>query len=63
MASGSSDKYIKIWSVNNNKLIQIHSFKAHEKEIRQVMWRPNYFNNSKIKSIVSCSEDGFVKFW
>ncbi len=55
MASGSSDKYIKIWSVKNNKLIQIHSFKAHEKEIRQVMWRPNYFNNSKIKSIVSCS--------
>lgn len=27
------------------------------------MWRPNYFNTAKKRSIVSCSEDGFVKFW
>lgn len=45
------------------KLEPVHKFKAHEKEIRQVMWKPNYFNTAKKRSIVSCSEDGFVKFW
>jgi hypothetical protein len=27
------------------------------------MWKPSYFSASKYRSIVSCSEDGFVKFW
>jgi hypothetical protein len=27
------------------------------------MWKPNYFNSSSFRNFVSCSEDGFVKFW
>ena len=36
---------------------------AHQAEIRQIMWKPNYFIQTPIKNLISCSEDGEVKCW
>lgn len=50
-----------MWRLENKKLINLCVEKAHDKQIREVQWKPNYFG--KEQYILSCGEDGFVKFW
>lgn len=63
MLSCSSDHSIKLWKLTNSKLKLLGTCeKAHEKHVRMVDWKSNYFNEEE-KTFVSCSEDHSVKIW
>lgn len=42
LVSGSSDACVKLWRLDNGKLIQLQKLRAHQRAIREVQWRSTY---------------------
>jgi len=54
VASGSSDKTIKLWDLNSNLK---HTFTGHQDEVTQVVFSPDD------KTLASSSKDKTIRFW
>lgn len=62
LASGSSDKTVKMWNIKTGKCI--HTFKGHTDRVNCVVWMEWVVNHSKkYNRIYSGSDDTTIKIW
>ena len=55
IASGSSDRSIKIWDIRSSRLLQ--HYDAHQESVNQVAFHPNG------RYLLSASNDSTIKIW
>ncbi|ETO00174.1 hypothetical protein RFI_37276, partial [Reticulomyxa filosa] len=61
ICSGSNDRTVRVWDVENNK--QIQSFKGHSSYLRCVKFSSYYYHNHRQNVICSSSDDSTIRFW
>ncbi|ETO31922.1 WD-repeat protein, partial [Reticulomyxa filosa] len=59
--SGSDDKTVRVWDVDNNK--QIQSFNGHSRNVSCVKFSLYHYYNSHRHVICSSSFDKTIRFW
>ena len=55
IASGSSDKSVKVWSVITN--LCLYTLEGHSKTITNISYIPD------MKQLISCSSDDTIRIW
>ncbi|ETO08911.1 hypothetical protein RFI_28476 [Reticulomyxa filosa] len=61
LCSGSSDKTVRVWDVENNK--QIQSFNRHLYAVYCVKFSPYHYYNNRCNIVCSSSFDKNIHFW
>ncbi|ETO04340.1 F-box and wd40 domain protein, partial [Reticulomyxa filosa] len=61
ICSGSDDKTVRVWDVNNNK--QIQSFCGHSYIVNCVKFSQYHYHNNHQSVICSSSHDRTIRFW
>ncbi|ETO06885.1 G-protein beta WD-40 repeats containing protein [Reticulomyxa filosa] len=61
ICSGSDDKTVRVWNVDNNK--QIQSFNGHSGIVYCVKFSPYHYHNHRQNIICSSSFDETIRFW
>ncbi|ETO01402.1 WD-repeat protein, partial [Reticulomyxa filosa] len=59
--SGSSDKTIRVWDINNNKQIQL--FNGHSSYVFCMKFSSYHYHNYNQQVICSSSYDKTIRFW
>ncbi|ETO36409.1 WD-40 repeat-containing protein, partial [Reticulomyxa filosa] len=61
ICSGSEDKTVRVWDIDNNK--QIQSFNQHSGSVFCVKFSSYYYHNHRQSVICSSSDDKTIRFW
>ncbi|ETO07357.1 hypothetical protein RFI_30035, partial [Reticulomyxa filosa] len=61
ICSGSSDKTVRVWDVDNNKQIQL--FNGHSSIVYCVKFSPYHYHNHHQNVILSSSHDNNIRSW
>ncbi|ETO27198.1 hypothetical protein RFI_09934, partial [Reticulomyxa filosa] len=61
ICSGSHDKTVRVWDVDNNK--QIQSFNGHSSHVYCVKFSSYHYHNHRQNVICSSSYDKTIRFW
>ncbi|ETO34561.1 NACHT and WD40 domain protein [Reticulomyxa filosa] len=61
ICSGSADKTVRVWNVDNNE--QIQSFNKHSDSVNCVKFSQYHYNNNNQNVICSSSFDSTIRFW
>ncbi|ETO34943.1 WD-40 repeat-containing protein, partial [Reticulomyxa filosa] len=61
LCSGSNDKTIRVWDIENSKQIQL--FEGHSNSINCVKFSSYHYHNYRQNVVCSSSEDKTIRFW
>ncbi|ETO19232.1 WD-40 repeat protein [Reticulomyxa filosa] len=61
ICSGSSDKTVRVWNINTNKLIRL--FNRHSNCVYCVKFSPYHYYKNRCSVICSSSADKTIRFW
>ncbi|ETO12513.1 hypothetical protein RFI_24862, partial [Reticulomyxa filosa] len=61
ICSGSADKTVCIWNIDNNK--QVQSFNGHSNSVHCVKFSSYHYHNNPQNVICSSSSDKTIRFW